>query len=93
MFNISKELIIVLVIVLVIFGPSQLPKLAKMFGKTMKNVREGMDGVTGEDEDETPAKPKEMKAAAPEEVATKKDEAEDEVAAPVKKKTAADDAE
>jgi sec-independent protein translocase protein TatA len=91
MFNISKELIIVLVIVLVIFGPSQLPKLGKMFGKTMKNVREGIDGATAEEgEDETPEKPKEMKAAAPEEVAEK---AEDEVPAPVKKKAAEEDAE
>jgi sec-independent protein translocase protein TatA len=90
MFNISKELIIVLVIVLVIFGPSQLPKLGKMFGKTMKNVREGMDNVTDEGEDETPSKPKEMNATAPEEVEPK---AEDEVPAPVKKKPAEEDAE
>jgi sec-independent protein translocase protein TatA len=92
MFNISKEIIIVLVIVLIIFGPSQLPKLAKMFGKTMKSVRDGMDGTgADEDEDETPAKPKEMKAAAPEEVVAEK--AEDEVPAPVKKKSAEEDAE
>jgi sec-independent protein translocase protein TatA len=92
MFNISKELIIVLVIVLVIFGPSQLPKLGKMLGKTMKNVREGIDGATAEEgDDETPEKPKEMKAAAPEEVVAEK--AEDEVPAPVKKKTAEEDAE
>ena len=30
-----QELIIVLIIVLVIFGPKNLPKLGKMFGKTM----------------------------------------------------------
>ena len=50
MFNISKELIIVVVIVLIIFGPTQLPKLGKMFGKTMKGLREGMDNPDGEDE-------------------------------------------
>ena len=36
-------LIIVLVIVLIIFGPKQLPELGKTLGKTMKSIREGMD--------------------------------------------------
>ena len=51
MFNISKEMIIILVIVLVIFGPKQLPQLGKMLGKTMKDLRAGMDDA----EAETPA--------------------------------------
>lgn len=37
------ELIIILVIVLIIFGPKQLPKLGKLFGKGVKNVREGVE--------------------------------------------------
>ena len=40
-----------LIIVLVIFGPKNLPKLGKMFGKTMKNFKEGMEDV--EDDGET----------------------------------------
>lgn len=40
-----QELAIILLIVLVIFGPKQLPKLGKMFGKTMKEVRSGMEGL------------------------------------------------
>jgi sec-independent protein translocase protein TatA len=66
MFNISKEIIIVLVIVLIIFGPSQLPKLGKMFGKTMKGLRDGMENPDAEEEPEAkPAeKPKEVAAAA-----------------------------
>ena len=36
------ELLVILVIVIVIFGPKQLPKLSKMFGKTIKNFKEGM---------------------------------------------------
>ncbi|MGX8698466.1 MAG: twin-arginine translocase TatA/TatE family subunit [bacterium] len=44
------ELIVVLIIVIVIFGPTQIPKLTKMFGKSVKNFRDGMAG----DEDETP---------------------------------------
>jgi sec-independent protein translocase protein TatA len=46
------HLIIILVIVLIIFGPSQLPKLGKSLGQTMKSVREGMDTTTDDDDDE-----------------------------------------
>ncbi len=38
------EIIVILVVVLVIFGPKNLPKLGAAFGKTVKNVREGMEG-------------------------------------------------
>ena len=38
------EIIVILVVVLVIFGPRNLPKLGAAFGKTVKNVREGMEG-------------------------------------------------
>ena len=38
----TTELLVILVIVIVIFGPRQLPKLSKMFGKTIKNFKEGM---------------------------------------------------
>lgn len=37
------ELLIILVVVLVIFGPKNLPKIGSALGKTVKNVREGMD--------------------------------------------------
>ncbi len=37
------ELAIILVMVLVIFGPKNLPKLGATIGKTVKNVREGME--------------------------------------------------
>ena len=46
------ELVIILVVVLVIFGPKNLPKIGSALGKTVKNVREGME----EGEDEKPAK-------------------------------------
>ena len=49
-----QEFIIVLIIVLVIFGPKNLPKLGKMFGKTMNNFKKGME--ESEAEDETTAK-------------------------------------
>ena len=46
----APELIIILIVVLVIFGPKNLPKLGKSFGKTVKGIREGMEG------DDKPAK-------------------------------------
>ena len=60
----TNELLIVLLIVLVIFGPKQLPKLGKMFGKTMKSFKEG---VSEEDEGE-------QKAETAEKAETKKTE-------------------
>jgi sec-independent protein translocase protein TatA len=55
-------------VVLLLFGPSQLPKLAKTLGKTAKAMREGIDGKMGDEaEDETepePEKPVAKKAAA-----------------------------
>ncbi len=42
------ELIIILVICLLIFGPKNLPKLGNSLGKTVKGIRKGM-----EDDDET----------------------------------------
>jgi sec-independent protein translocase protein TatA len=38
----GPELIIILVVVLVLFGGSQLPKLAKNLGKAQKEFKEGM---------------------------------------------------
>lgn len=47
------ELIIILVVVLLIFGPKNLPKLGSAIGRTMKNLREGMGGSEkGENLDE-----------------------------------------
>ena len=42
------ELVIILAIILIIFGPKNLPKIGSALGKTVKNVREGME--EGEDE-------------------------------------------
>ena len=39
----TTELLIILAIVLLVFGPSQLPKLSKMFGKSVKNIKTGME--------------------------------------------------
>jgi sec-independent protein translocase protein TatA len=47
---------IILVVILLLFGPTQLPKLAKMLGKSAKTLKEGIDGKLGDDEDEPKAK-------------------------------------
>lgn len=39
----TPELIIGLVLILVLFGGSQLPKLAKNLGKAQKEFKEGLD--------------------------------------------------
>lgn len=38
------EIIVILIVALLIFGPKNLPKLGSALGKTVKNVREGMEG-------------------------------------------------
>ncbi len=48
----TTELIIILVIILVLFGPKRLPQLGKSLGKTMKAIREGADGKDDEEESE-----------------------------------------
>ena len=45
------ELIIILVVVLLLFGPKNLPKLGKSVGATVKSIREGMDEGEGKAKD------------------------------------------
>lgn len=52
----SSELIIVLIIVLLVFGGSQLPKLAKNLGKAQKEFKDGLDaGMKDDDKNDEPA--------------------------------------
>lgn len=44
------ELVLIIVAVMLIFGPKNLPKLGKAVGETVKSVREGMDSETKEEE-------------------------------------------
>ena len=44
------ELVVILAIVVVLFGPTQIPKLTKMFGKSIKSFKDGM-GVEEESEE------------------------------------------
>ena len=46
------ELLIILAVALLIFGPKNLPKLGSALGRTVKNLREGMGGGKQELEEE-----------------------------------------
>lgn len=54
MLGTPEIMIILLAIVVLIFGPKNLPKLGTALGKTVKNVREGMEG-TDEDKPQVEA--------------------------------------
>ncbi|MGN0072563.1 MAG: twin-arginine translocase TatA/TatE family subunit [Coriobacteriales bacterium] len=58
------ELVVILLVVLLIFGPKNLPKLGSAIGKTFKNLREGMDGKK-KDADEAAASSEETPAEQP----------------------------
>ena len=75
----GTEWIIILVIVLVIFGPKNLPKLGASLGKTVKNIREGMSGEDGaaeepESEEDKEIRELEAKLAEAKEAQAKKEE-------------------
>ena len=53
----TQELIIILGIALFIFGAKKLPEIGKGLGKS---IREFKSSVSGEEEKEDPAKPKEI---------------------------------
>ncbi len=46
----APEMLVILFVALLIFGPQNLPKLGSALGKTVKSIREGM-----QDTDEEPA--------------------------------------
>jgi sec-independent protein translocase protein TatA len=48
------EIVLVLLIVLVIFGPKRLPGLGKQLGTGMREFKESITGDKRDDDDETP---------------------------------------
>jgi sec-independent protein translocase protein TatA len=64
----GMELVVILLVVLVIFGPTNLPKLGSALGKTVKNIREAIEGDEEEEtEDEAAPKKKAKKIEAADE--------------------------
>ena len=72
------ELIIILVIILILFGPKRLPQLGKSLGKTMKAIREGAEGkLDGADDDDSDTVKGESKKESAEVKAEPKKEADE----------------
>ena len=46
------ELLVILVIALLIFGPSKLPSLGKSIGEGITSFKKGLSGQTGDEEKE-----------------------------------------
>jgi sec-independent protein translocase protein TatA len=65
MFGISQigpgEIILVLLIALLVFGPKKLPDLGKSLGRGMRDFKRG---ISGDDEDERRAEERQTQAAA-----------------------------
>lgn len=76
------ELLIIVVVVLIIFGPKNLPKLGSALGKTVKNVREGME--EGSDDKDVAKAEKSSSSENVEEVVADPDDADVEVSASAK---------
>ena len=58
----APELIIILIIILVIFGGSQLPKLARSLGTSAKELRKGLKDGEGDDKKAAAKKDDEKKS-------------------------------
>ena len=75
------ELLIILAVALLIFGPKNLPKLGSALGRTVKNLRDGMGSKKEleemDEEEEEPEKPvRKKKPAASAKAASKEAEKE-----------------
>lgn len=79
------ELIIILCVVLLIFGPKNLPKLGSALGKTVKSLRDGLGGdakeAVADEEEEEVEEHRSVKA-----IEAADDEEEDEQASVPKKR-------
>ena len=71
------ELLVILLVALIIFGPKNLPKLGSAIGKTVKNVREGME--EGSDDKDVAKAEKSSSSENVEEVVANPDDADAEV--------------
>jgi len=58
-----QELLIILAIILLIFGPKKLPQLGKALGRTITGFRKGMR--ESEDEDGTPSEERQIPKSTP----------------------------
>lgn len=64
----SMEMMVVLVIVLLLFGPKNLPKLAQSIGRSVRELKNGLNGLTDDIKD-TMNTPPEQPVAKPDPLA------------------------
>ncbi len=70
----TPEIIIVLIIALVIFGPKRLPGLGKSLGTGMKEFKDSITGDKKDDDDDDDVRPAQLSdAPAPREASTPRD--------------------
>ena len=63
----TQEIIFILIIVLILFGAKKIPELMKGLGRGVKEFKDGMNGIEGQNEvkNEGPKKPSEPKTESP----------------------------
>lgn len=52
------ELVVILIIALLVIGPSRLPDTARSLGRGMRELRDSLQGIGGDDEDEENDEPR-----------------------------------
>ena len=57
------EVLVVLVIALIVFGPKRLPELGRSVGKGIREFRSSVSGDDDDDEDDSPSKPAQIEGA------------------------------
>ena len=50
------ELIIILAIALIVLGPKKLPEVGRSLGRGMREFKDSISGISGDDDDVTPRK-------------------------------------
>ena len=73
------ELLLIVVVVLVIFGPKNLPKIGSALGKTVKNVREGMEEGKEDEKSEGPVESHDVEVVEDEDDADAPEDVEEDV--------------
>jgi sec-independent protein translocase protein TatA len=62
-FNIGPmELVVVLIIALVVLGPKKLPEVGKSLGKGMREFKESLSNISGDDDEDAKSKSKSLNA-------------------------------
>ncbi len=68
---------IILIVIVLLFGPTQIPKLAKMLGKSAKSLKEGLDGKMDDEAPGPDARPDSKAGDLPPDAAKMKKDADE----------------